>query len=215
MKNDPVKKSPTQNINDVALAYMEQKYGERFEYVAPWGNSMSGTREFLAKCDSLPRQEVLVQIENYRNEDKIFRDNYLAVKYREDTIDFILNCANQVFGETTVFYDVAKMALSPELPVNATFDDYFADPRGFVSVSIEVKSSDFVSKEQAQKVIDPIATACKADYLGIIIVIVEDDKYGTFDIDSLGEHVVSRQFVQCVRLTRQNGSTFTEWLGEE
>jgi hypothetical protein len=75
-------------INDIALAHMEQKYGEKSEYAAPWGDSMSETREFIARCDSLQDQDILVQIENYRQKEKIFRDNYLAVKYRENTITF-------------------------------------------------------------------------------------------------------------------------------
>ena len=49
------------------------------------------------------------------------------MKYREDTIGFMSDCANQVFGESNIFYDVANLALSPDLPVGASFDEFLTD----------------------------------------------------------------------------------------
>jgi len=94
-----IQNGTTQNINVVALAYMEKKYRENFEYAFPYGDSMTGTHQLLVTCASFPEQNILVRIENYRREDKVFLDNYVAVKYREETIGFLQDCANQVFGE--------------------------------------------------------------------------------------------------------------------
>ena len=210
MENTESKK---QNINDLALAYMEQKYGEPFEYAAPYGDSMSGTHEILASCASLPSQKILVQVENYKRDDKIFCDNYLAVKYREETIAYFLRFATDVFGDANVFYEVAKMPLSPELSANATFDEYLADTHGFISACIEIRGSSFVEKEQVQEMINSIVTSCKADNLTLIIVFVKDELFGTTDEDALRRNVVRRQFVHCARVTRENGEVQIEWLG--
>jgi hypothetical protein len=194
---------------------MEQKYGEKFEYVAPWGNSMTGTHELLVGCDSFPGRDILVQIENYRQEDKIFSDNYLAVKYYGDTVDFFENCASRVFGEAKVFYDVSKQGLSPDLPANATFREYLADTNGFMSLYIAVRESSFLSKEQVREVTDTLLADCKAGYLGLILVGVGDSEYETLDDAWLREQIVSRDFAYCARITRENGSVRTEWLGKE
>ncbi|MDE5590689.1 MAG: hypothetical protein K2J60_16375 [Acetatifactor sp.] len=120
-------KEPRQNSNDAALQYMEQKYGEKFEYVAPWGDSMTGNHELLVSCESLTGKDILVKISNYKSENRVFQDNYLAVKYCEETVGFLSQCANEVFGDSKIDYNVAKHALSPELPADASFEEYFAD----------------------------------------------------------------------------------------
>ena len=201
------------SVNDVALEYMEQKYGEKFEYVSPWGYRLSKTHELLVRCDSLPEQDILVQVENYKTVDRVFRDNYLAVKYKEETIAFFLRSATDVFGDANVFYKVAKMSLSPELSVNATFDEYFSDPCGFISACIEIKVSSFSDKEQVQKVIDSITTDYKGEHLALLIVFVDDELFGTYNEDTLRESVVRRQFVRCARVTGRNSDVQTEWLG--
>lgn len=33
--------------------YLEDKYGETFEYSSPWGNSLYGDHELFVTCDSL------------------------------------------------------------------------------------------------------------------------------------------------------------------
>jgi hypothetical protein len=210
-----MRKNPTQNINAVALAYMEQRYGEKFEYVAPWGNSMSGTHELFVKCESLPEQKILVQIENYKKTDKVFRDNYLAVEYREDTVAFFKNCVEQIFGEAKVFYDVATVGLSSELSANATFDEYFVDSSGFISIYIVVKASSFITKEQFQNVTEPILSTCKVGHLNLILAAVDDSEYAELTDDALKEQVVSRKFVRCARLTKEGGIVRIEWLGED
>lgn len=217
MQNNPVDNNPTQNnqqnINDTALAYMEQKYGEKFEYSAPYGNSMTGTHQLLVKCDKFPEQNILVRIENYKREDKIFLDNYLAVKYHDDTTDFLLNCAKQVFGEATLFYDVAIQGLSPELAVNATFSEFLSDTRVPLNIMIEAKSSNFTSESQAQQFAELIAVNGTHYYLSIVIV--DDSEYGSYNSESLEEQMASGNFVYCAKITRLDGEIQIRWLEKE
>lgn len=217
MQNNPVDNNPTQNnqqnINDAALAYMEQKYSEKFEYVAPWGNSMSGTHELIASCASLPGQEIFVQIENYKQDDKVFRDNFLAVKYSQQVIDFICDCVDMEYGVTNVFYLASAKGLSSELPSNASFEEYLADPRAQLSFTIEAKASSFVSENQAQGVADLIAASGMKFLLRIVFV--NDDEYGTFTMSSLGDQIVLNKYVYCVRITNLDGDIQIEWLRKE
>jgi hypothetical protein len=208
-----MRKNPTQNINAVALAYMEQRYGEKFEYVAPWGNSMSGTHELLVECVSLPGQKILVQVENYKKADKLFLDNYLAVKYYQETVDFIRDSATSEYASVSVFYDVFKDGLSPELSPDATFAEFLSDPRLQFAITIEVKASDFVSEDQTEKIAELIAKY--GTHYWLSVVFVEDSQYGTFDEKTIGEAIVLNNFVCCAQITNLDDNIRIEWTGKE
>lgn len=130
-------KSP-KSVNRLALEYMERKYGEKFEYVKPAGNSMTGTRNFIASCSS--HGHVLVQVDNFKDEEKrVFRDNHIAVKYEEKTREYIKEISDKEFTETKVLYSAAEKALSEDLPGNATFEQFLADPESRIFAVIAVK----------------------------------------------------------------------------
>lgn len=202
-----------QNVNSAALEYMEQKYGEKFEYAGPWGDSLSGTHELFVKCASLPEQKILVQVENYKQADKVFRDNYLAVKYQPETMEFIDDCAIKVFGQATIFYDVADDGLSPDLPANALFEEFLADAGVPLVIMVEAKTSNFSVDEQAEDLAKLIAANGTSFYLSVVIV--DDSAYGTYDRKALNEQIALRQFVRCAKITSIGGIIQTEWLGKE
>lgn len=215
MQKEPTRQKRRQNSNDAALVYMERKYGEKFEYAAPWGNSVTGSHELIVTCESLAGQDILVKISNYKRADRVFQDNYPAVKYCGETADFLKQCAKEAFGDAKVYYDVAKRALSPGLPADASFEEYFADEEGHISAYIAVRASSFTAREQAERVTEPLLSACGAGYLSILLAVVDDAEYESLDGDTLGNKVVLRQFVHCARLTREGGDTRLEWLGED
>lgn len=208
-------KEPRQNSNDSALEYMEQKYGEKFEYVAPWGDSMTGNHELIVSCESLAGKDIIVKISNYRSENRVYQDNYVAVKYCEEFVEFLSQCANEVFGDSKVDYRVAKRALSPELPADASFEEYLADEKGSISACIAVKASSFTEKEQVENVTEPILSACGAGYIGILVVVVDDAEYESLDVETLGHKAVMRQYVHCARLTKEGSDVELEWLEED
>jgi hypothetical protein len=201
------------NINDDALVYMEQKYGEKFEYVSPWGSSYTGTHQLLVKCNSLQDQEILVQVENFKQENKIFRDNYLAVKYREDTIAFCRDYANQVFGETTVFYEVADDGLSADLLATATFHDFLADTRVPLVIMIAVKASNFSTREQAQEVAELIAESGADFYL--TIAVLEEAAYGIYDHKTLNKQIALKQVIDSAIIIKRGDDIETVWTEKE
>lgn len=212
VQEESIKEDDTQNINYIALEYMEQKYGEPFEYVAPWGNSMTDNHELIVKCNSLANQDIVIKVSNYKDDDKIFQDNYLAVKYYEETIEFLKQCTNEFFGDSKIGYNVAKYTLSPNLPAGASFNEYFADEEVFISACIAVKESSFATKEQGENVMKPILSACGGRYLSILLIVIDDAEYESLDVDTLREKVVSRQFIHCARLTREDNDIEFEWL---
>jgi len=201
------------NVNELALAHMEQKYGVPFEYVAPWGNNLSGTRSFIVSSETLPGQEILVQIENYRQQDMVILDNYLAVKFRDETVAFLQNIALSVFEEANVFYEVFMKGLSPDLTADATLNDFLADTRVPLVIMVEVNEYSFSSKDDAKKLAETIA-ASEAHFL-LTIVVVSSDVFGTHTRDTLGQQVIFENFVYCASIRHRGDGIEIEWLSRK
>lgn len=194
--------------NDLAIQYMEEKYGESFTYASAWGNSLYGNHELLVSCDSLP-ELVLVEIEDYRSEDRVFRDNYLAVKYADQTQQFIQDSANAVFGYAKVHYHVTRTGLSETLPTNVSFEEYLADQRAELLPLIEVPQSNFSSREQLFQMLDTL-TKYGTLYYGQV-VIVEDDNFGKFSEDELETQMTTGEILGFNFKNLPNGTGIREW----
>jgi len=212
MENNPTQDSSAQNINNIALEYMEQKYGEKFEYVSPWGNSMSGTHELIVSCVSMPGQEIVVQVENYKKDDKVFRDNFLAVKYQQQSTEFFKECAVDVFGEATAFFTPTKNGLSTELSVDSSLEQYLSDTRTRLVILVEVKESDFASESQAEE-LSRLIGKYGSHYL-LKIVIVKDGEYGSYDAVSLEDVIGKKESARCVVVDNSTGTAVIGWFGE-
>ncbi|MDR2940112.1 MAG: hypothetical protein LBV08_07280 [Clostridiales bacterium] len=197
------------NVNEMALAVMEEKYGEKFEYYRPWGNSMTGTREFIARCESLPGQDIHVEIENFRDDGRIFRDTYLLVKYKPECTEFFKKCVADVFGEAVIFYDVTYFGLSPELTGDATFEEVLADPGTRLGIIAEIKESDFLYKGQAEEAANALAALCAR--FNFSLVVVEDGDYGTYDRDTLLQSMSSEEYVAFAAITWADGKLTIKW----
>ena len=192
------------NANELALAYMEEKYGETFTYLAPWGNSMSGTREILVTCDSLPGQQILVQVENFKTEQKIYRDNYHAVKYQDEVIDFFKTTAADTFGAVNVFYTPSKIGVSTDLPADASFDAYYSDAATVLPVTIEIAGSRFTDSSAIENYLYSISQT--QGHISISFIVVQDDIFGTLDENGLFDLVTQKNEVYSTLGTILNGT---------
>lgn len=202
----------TQAVNQQALAYMEEKYGETFTYSASYGNSMSGTREFLVTCDSLPGKQILVQVENFRSNDRVFRDNYLAVKYQDATISLFRGCFSDSYPDVNVFYEPTKQPQSAELSADAGFEDFLADWDNEMIVMIELKASEFTGTAPMDEIAEKIAQSCKLATL--TVVVVEDDVFGTLDRSGLNDCIFNKEYVARAKVYIENGGVSIDWSGE-
>jgi hypothetical protein len=203
------------NINDAAVLYMEQRYGEDFEYEAPWGNSMSGTHELLVRSSSMSDRDILVEVRNYKENDKTFKDNYISIRYENEFRDFLRKSVENEFSEAVVFYNTAKFGLSSDVPVDVEFDDYLLESDLFVTSFIGIKDIYFTDEESVNNVAEYLFKKIKSARLGITLVFVSEEEYDSLTDDSLRDKVVNREFSYCVRISRGNGIESVEFVEED
>lgn len=206
-------KEPNVNINTRALMYMEEKYGETFTYVGPWGNSLSGTHKLFVSCASLPGQNILVEIEDYKKDTRVFRDNLLAVKYGDETLRYFERQVAAEFEQSVVFYEPTEIGLSPDLAADAQFEQFLSDPMAFFAVGVEVSSSSFNSKEQAERLAQTLADA--GVQFRLTLLVLDDSEYGTIDEDQFYQRRSLEEFLDCVEFTHTNGDLQVKWIEKE
>ena len=206
---------PKQNVNELALEYMEQKYGEKFEYKAPAGSSYTGNRTFLATCESFGDETVVVQVVNYKTDERQFRDNYLAIKYADRMIDYLSQIVNNQFGESKVYYSPAAKPLSADLPANATFEEYLMDPSDTINAWIVVKKSDYKDMNQLSEIMETITSDCAAGMMFIALLVIEDSKYIDCTFSKARDYSRGENFFAKGEILRGDGDTDIDYYGGE
>lgn len=170
--------SQKQDIWDLGISYMEERYGETFSYAAPAGNSFgSDTRKFLVTCDSLPGEKICVQVDNVDSENRVFSDNYLVHKYKEKTVTYFQTAFQKQFKEFAIYYNISQICQNPKIAVDSSFEQILQDDSIRLDIIVKLKRSEFQSKEQFQTIFQEIEKCC--GYVQVIAIVVEDTEFDT------------------------------------
>ena len=173
-------------LDAAACEYLEQRYGGTFRYSAPWGSSYAnkGITKMLFASEELG-SEVLVEVRR-DNDGYVFRDNYLAVKYREKMADAIQAVANECFASAKVFYSILIQTCSPELGADASFAEYSADAASGAAGTVAV-SSDGFDESQVDDFTDSLSRAGLNAFLRFVVV--DADQYEQIDLAGVDQIV--------------------------
>ena len=109
-----------------ALAHMEEKYGEKFEYVSAHGSSYTtpGYRQIMVSCESFPGEEILVVI-NEKEKKAKYSDNYMEYYFRPQVIEFVNEVASKYFDEFNYKNNPPmKIPVTYEVTPSTSFDEY-------------------------------------------------------------------------------------------
>ena len=131
-------------VNDAALAHLEQKYGEPFEYVSAWGSRYTtpGERRILVSCASLPDEKILVVIKGEGNTES-YSDDYMGYYYAPYATDYIQQVADNTFGVCTVKVSSILSSADEDVTPNTTsLDAYIHDQIHTVVGTLTIDSAD-------------------------------------------------------------------------
>lgn len=202
------------NINDQALSYMEEKYGEPFAYVRPAGDSMSGAHQLMVSCESLPGREIQVEIADFRSDNPAFMDNYLAIKYEADTRAFLQDCAESAFGNAETFYSAADGGQSSVLSGDADFVTYLADQRISLNATVEVNGSGTdTATLEAKSIQLGQQAAAYGSRIYLTVIAVSGEEFGLLNMGELNQKVTQNDFIYCSRVSNFYGEIAVEQAG--
>lgn len=195
---------------DLALEALEEKYGESFAFESSIGADTSGVFSIYVTCESMPNKRIKVGKE-YSYEP--YTDNYLAVKYEDETKNYLYNSITEYFSDVRIFYDASTSGtISPEVPIDISFEEFLSSPTGPHHLIIEVKESAFTSREDAEKFAKKLENTGLTYFLSIIVI--EDHIYGTLSKDELSKKMGYREFVECLKVGKEpeREQYYLEWL---
>lgn len=137
--------------------YLEDKYGETFEYSSPWGNSLYGDHELFVTCDSLD-SSIYVVVKDYRETTRTFHDNYVAVMYEEQTEQFMRDCIGEFFSDFHLYYDTPFEPCADDLNKQSTFEEYISDQTYVMHISVAVPIDSIENREQILKMAEKLGS---------------------------------------------------------
>lgn len=106
------------------LAYAEQKYGEEFIYLGPWGGQVGKPCSMIeAECKGRAGSKVLIRSRR-ENGRTCFEDNYLALLLQEELQNTIGQLAEQAYGECKVFYKIPELVFPEEFSPDMTKEEF-------------------------------------------------------------------------------------------
>lgn len=196
---------------DQVTQYLSNKYSTDFEYMAldmglPFGQH--GAKYESSSVDG----EISVRYDRSDGEATNIRDNYMTVKYEGRTRGFLESQVRRYFNEATVFYRASSKAVANDFNKNTSFETFIEYEGNSISAYIAIDAATLVNETDMMTVAQNIESAVGADYLSIIVIVLDSDIYGDIDEDTVGQKVVLRDFVKCLRLTREDGKAEYEWL---
>ena len=87
--------------NKAALKYMEEKYGEKFEYAGSAGTALDPNwHELYVSCESIPDKNVLVTIR--MGAVNTYTDNYMNYYYIPQVTEYLHRIADNFFSDVSV-----------------------------------------------------------------------------------------------------------------
>lgn len=137
--------------------YLEDKYGETFEYSSPWGNSLYGDHELFVACDSLD-SSIYVLVKDYRETTRTFHDNYVAVMYEAQTEQFMRDCIREFFSDFHLYYDTPFEPCADDLNKQSTFEEYISDQTYVMHISVAVPIDSIENREQILKMAERLGS---------------------------------------------------------
>ena len=123
-----------------ALTYMEEKYGEKFEYINSDGTSFINTIYIYVSCESLPGKEITVTVDGDIRS-PTYSDNYMEHYFKEQVEEYMSNVAEDYFDEFTLTSGV-MIRSSDNVYLGMTFDEYLQNEPKTIWGSLKIADSD-------------------------------------------------------------------------
>ena len=207
-------KAKSEPIDKLTVAYMEERYGESFTAVGPIGNSMTGNYSMYVTCESIPGVNITAKALNFKNEERIFQDNYLVYKYQEEIRDYLKRFVLDEFSEANVYVSVSNLPLSESIPADATAEQVMQDENFMLSATVEVRESEFRAATQAENVMLNMGNALYGKELityHVMFIAVREENFGKLTNAELSQAYMDDMYVKTAKIQKWATGSNTVW----
>ncbi len=201
------------NITDDMVQYLNEKYDDTFAYSKSFGGMAgSGIKKILCSSEKFPGKDICVIYKEKDGED-VFADNYMGVKYEENTVNTLNSVLNTVFGENfQLFYSVSLQAATENSGKDMTFEEYAAEYSSGILFTAVVSEAILIDEEKVaeelEKEIVSRGICCR-----LASVYFNDSEKHTGEIDDLSAYLNKKMYEKELTFTMNNNEAFStcEW----
>lgn len=159
------------------LSYMKNKYGIEFKPIEDKDAELTFSMlKFSVETEGYPGEKIAVMEERLNNGDTLlFHDNFIAVKYRQETKNMAEKLAFDVFEKCRVLYNVDDRCLPDEFGEETTFEEFISRRASHLSIDVLLPPEHSAeNKEEELKLLEQVCI--KNHFVCVCNVFYSDDE---------------------------------------
>jgi len=177
--------SRTPNQRERVTRHLEQKYGEKFQFIDyQLPRTSEDLKRYFFSYEGLPLGNyVTVTVSENADGFEVFQDNFMVHFFKGKVLDFLEESVTGVFDDGIVtIYNPSGTDLPDTITFDTQFDDYLKIIP-WISMTIEVPESSFVSEDQLIELVEIINRDREVPNLTISFFIITDDYFFSERLD--------------------------------
>lgn len=145
-----------QSYSDVMVEYLNEKYDDdEFEYLSPFGGGAGASyKQIICSSEKYPDEEVSVLFDIDEDGNKIIKDNYLAIKYKEQVIELLDKILTECFEtDHLLFYDVNMYSFTDNSTQDTTFEEFISTASSYITFTAVINSEYEVDRDYVERIV--------------------------------------------------------------
>lgn len=201
----------TESNADKMVAYMNEKYDDRFEYAAPFGGGPGATStQITVKSEKFPDAEIWVEYYTENGKD-VFADNYVDYKFEVETRDLLQKMLEEAFEcDVILGFGVGTKGTRNSFTDETTFEDYIGSVDAYIGFNAVVRyGSEIENKDQIEERFLSVLDSYGIIANGSVYFAQTDETFKAFDTLSAAQ----QDSLKCLSFNMSGSGRFSscEW----
>ena len=196
------------------VSYISNKYNDSFEFVTSYGGRPgSSFHSIYVKSKQYPNAFISVSC-NEVNGDDVFFDNYLAVKYEEQTRELLNNIMNGYGTEILLFYNAGNYAYTENGTENTTFEEFIREKTSSIIFTALIKTDFSPNHELIEEKLKQDMSSYGICCSGILYFCLDNPEFEQLNANNLFSGYLSKKTYDSscfFQMTEDGKLTNVEW----
>lgn len=195
----------------LAVSYLNNRYHDDFSSFTVLDVDDYGEACVSAKSRFLNGEVVHVKfnINDFVSE-RLFYDDYLLLKYRDETVHYLDSLLKHEFSDYIIHYDPTNVFVWSAVPENASFARVFYEGDFEFSFIVEVRDSDILCEEKLNKFFGYLNSLGVDN--DIYFVSMDDSLYGHMSENELRYDIATGSYLHCFHNVKVRNNLLSHYL---